>query len=66
MYQIKEQKGTEEPRLRATYDEGERTQMYDALDAWHDSADMCNTKVTVWHNGRIFSSYDRRPKEHRE
>jgi len=66
MYQIKEQRGTEEPRLRATYDEGERMQMYDDLDTWHDSADYNHTKITVWHNGRMFSSYDRRPKEGRE
>ena len=66
MYEIKEQKGTEEPRSRGRYGEHEKTALYDALDTWHDSADYNHTKITVWHNGRIFSSYDQRPKEDRE
>ena len=61
MYEIKEQRGTEEPRSRGTYSENERTSLYKDLDVWHDSADYHGTKITVWHNGRVFSSYDRRP-----
>ena len=65
-YEIKEQKSTEEPRNRGSYTEDERARMYKALDTWHDIAEHWGTKITLWHNDRLVSSYDQRPIEERE